>query len=259
MKTLDSPKGFVVSCCTSVRRVSWQCLPETKAKVSVNLPRGGRKTCPPSRSFPEWVSTREATLLLFDTEHRTKSRCRGRLRVHARLMLEAEDRGRLINTSSGVPSRKYFHSESEWGEEGGLRSGSFRSVLKRMSCHPANDRRDWYRRVYLKSEHWLLLKRQKLAKTPSCESCGAINHLDVHHLRYGRLFDVGLDDLLTLCRPCHAREHERLDALFPRRLRRKFPKRRIWRRPTSGSRRMSALKSRILRGLSLFSLFSCLF
>lgn len=40
-------------------------------------------------------------------------------------MLEAEDQGRLINSSSGVLPRHASRSASERGEEGGLRSGCF--------------------------------------------------------------------------------------------------------------------------------------
>jgi len=31
--------------------------------------------------------------------------------------------------------------------------------------------------------------------------------LHVHHLRYGRFYDVTIDDLMVVCNPCHAKIH----------------------------------------------------
>lgn len=39
--------------------------------------------------------------------------------------------------------------------------------------------------------------------------------LEVHHMRYGRLFREELEDLLTLCRPCHVELHESGGPRFP--------------------------------------------
>jgi len=75
---------------------------------------------------------------------------------------------------------------------------------------PANlvtDKRDYYRTVYLKSDHWKALKAAKLKANPFCEKCGANYLLDVHHLNYRNLYDVLLSDVQTLCRGCHHLEH----------------------------------------------------
>ena len=69
--------------------------------------------------------------------------------------------------------------------------------------------RDFYRNVYLKSEHWLILRRDKLEKSPKCEICGTSSCLDVHHKEYRGLYDVGLGDLQTLCRICHTKIHDK--------------------------------------------------
>ena len=69
------------------------------------------------------------------------------------------------------------------------------------------DHRDWYRNVYLKSEHWDRLRRAKLFIDPECQRCGK-PALDVHHIDYKNIFDVTLDDVESLCRPCHHKEHE---------------------------------------------------
>lgn len=70
------------------------------------------------------------------------------------------------------------------------------------------DNREWYRTVYLKSEHWKTLRGKKLELNPSCEICGKIGVMDVHHVNYRQLFDVQLTDLLTVCRKCHDGIHK---------------------------------------------------
>ena len=68
--------------------------------------------------------------------------------------------------------------------------------------------KDWYRDVYLKSDHWTNLRESAIQKHGSvCSSCGSTNNIQVHHLRYSNLYDVTVDDLQILCRPCHFREH----------------------------------------------------
>jgi 5-methylcytosine-specific restriction endonuclease McrA len=94
--------------------------------------------------------------------------------------------------------------------------------------YKTTDKREWYRTVYLKSDHWKALRARKLVQCGSCEKCGSTNCLDVHHLRYKKLFNVELEDLLTLCRICHAEEHERLEALRPKEFRKKIPSKRIF-------------------------------
>ena len=74
--------------------------------------------------------------------------------------------------------------------------------------NPVNDRRDYYRKTYLKSDHWKALRASKLKQSPCCEKCGAKHRLDVHHLDYKNLYDVTLEDLMTLCRRCHEAEHK---------------------------------------------------
>lgn len=78
-----------------------------------------------------------------------------------------------------------------------------------------NDKRNYYRREYLKSEHWRELKRRKLNAQPFCEECGTNRTLDVHHLSYRNLYDVGLNDLQVLCRFCHCKEHGLVSGLKP--------------------------------------------
>lgn len=68
--------------------------------------------------------------------------------------------------------------------------------------------RDWYRTIYLKSEHWQDLRKQAFETHGRvCRGCQKTARLDVHHLRYGFIFDVEVCDLQILCRECHDKEH----------------------------------------------------
>lgn len=75
---------------------------------------------------------------------------------------------------------------------------------------PIRDKtKGYYRNVYLNSEHWKNLRREKLEKNPKCERCGSYLSLDVHHKEYHQLYDVLVKDLETLCRLCHNKEHKK--------------------------------------------------
>lgn len=68
--------------------------------------------------------------------------------------------------------------------------------------------REYYQNVYLKSEHWKVLRREKLKLNHVCEKCGAKRYVEPHHLKYRNLYDVTVCDLLSLCRKCHREEHK---------------------------------------------------
>lgn len=72
-----------------------------------------------------------------------------------------------------------------------------------------NDKREYYRKEYLQSDHWKNLRLHKIMANPCCQRCSSTVSLDVHHLNYRNLYDVQLDDLETLCRGCHLLEHDR--------------------------------------------------
>lgn len=78
--------------------------------------------------------------------------------------------------------------------------------MKSRKCQ-YNDKRWYYRNVYLKSDHWKALKLAKLTVNPICQECGSEKNLDVHHLAYKELYNVLLWDLKILCRPCHTKKH----------------------------------------------------
>ena len=83
-------------------------------------------------------------------------------------------------------------------------------------------RRDYYRNIYLKSDHWKNLRKEKKKLNPVCEVCGSKKKLDVHHKNYRSLYDVLLEDLQTLCRRCHNSRHKFLDRVKKKSLRSKL-------------------------------------
>lgn len=106
--------------------------------------------------------------------------------------------------SDGVPSLIPSFLQGEKGEEGDMRLKDCFGLM-----HWTNDHRDWYRNIYLRSDHWTQLRAAKLARDPACQVCSATSSLDVHHVIYRNIFDVRLTDLLTVCRRCHQGIHER--------------------------------------------------
>lgn len=71
--------------------------------------------------------------------------------------------------------------------------------------------KEWYRKVYLKSEHWKNLKNQRLKiSNNSCEICKQKRNLDCHHLDYKNIYDVSVYDLQILCRKCHREIHGKI-------------------------------------------------
>ena len=58
---------------------------------------------------------------------------------------------------------------------------------------------------YLASREWALLKRQVRARAREvCERCHKAPMTEVHHLTYERIGHESLEDLLGVCKPCHA-------------------------------------------------------
>ena len=70
--------------------------------------------------------------------------------------------------------------------------------------------REWYRNVYLKSEHWIEFAKEMRQKSGGvCSRCWIGTwELDVHHLNYDHLWHETENDVEVLCRRCHKREHE---------------------------------------------------
>jgi len=64
---------------------------------------------------------------------------------------------------------------------------------------------------YLLTEEWLQKRNQKLKQAGfKCQICNTGGLLNVHHRTYDRRGDEWMSDLTVLCRPCHAKFHDKL-------------------------------------------------
>jgi len=72
-------------------------------------------------------------------------------------------------------------------------------------------RKQWYRRIYLKCDHWKNLKIKFFFSLgiKQCSRCKETKRIDVHHINYKSIYDVELSDLEALCRKCHKQEHKK--------------------------------------------------
>lgn len=91
-----------------------------------------------------------------------------------------------------------------------------RLLQQELDKYPSLSRREWYRQIYLSSDHWKALRAEALKNHG--RKCGACHKpslwLDVHHLNYREIFNVQVSDLQLLCRPCHDKEHCNPRAIF---------------------------------------------
>ena len=70
--------------------------------------------------------------------------------------------------------------------------------------------KNWYRKVYLKSNHWKKLKKQLFKERgKKCEKCGSKRKIHCHHIRYGFIYDITIKDLLIVCKQCHKKIHNK--------------------------------------------------
>jgi len=69
-------------------------------------------------------------------------------------------------------------------------------------------------KLYLETEHWKGIRKQKLALNPVCEFCKKVKATQVHHLRYNDdngktiLYREKMSDLLSVCKDCHKKIHK---------------------------------------------------
>ena len=70
--------------------------------------------------------------------------------------------------------------------------------------------RDIYRDFYLQSKAWIKKKGcVKKRDGNQCVNCKTDKTLEVHHKTYENKGKEPLSDLITLCRTCHAKQHEK--------------------------------------------------
>lgn len=62
---------------------------------------------------------------------------------------------------------------------------------------------------YLKSEHWINLKKETLTRRGWCQNCGTNKKLLLHHKNYKCLFNEKAEDIIILCIKCHHIKHKK--------------------------------------------------
>lgn len=64
---------------------------------------------------------------------------------------------------------------------------------------------------YLQTWHWRMTREAAIERAGgTCQLCGETAGLQVHHNNYDSLFDERPEDLVVLCRHCHAKFHDKL-------------------------------------------------
>jgi len=68
--------------------------------------------------------------------------------------------------------------------------------------------KEWYHKVYLRSNYWKRRREEKLKQDDyTCVLCGNKDKLVIHHLNYYNLWSELDSDLQTLCKACHFKQH----------------------------------------------------
>lgn len=65
--------------------------------------------------------------------------------------------------------------------------------------------------AHIRSEKWKAIRERLFKKRGrKCEQCGSPDQIEVHHKHYNNLGRERLRDLEILCRPCHAKFHNKI-------------------------------------------------
>lgn len=107
-------------------------------------------------------------------------------------------------------SEDHYAQISKLKQTGIMNAREAKTKLQEEVRKSGMTRKKWYRKIYLKSDHWLQLKNALfITRGRFCERCKSILRLDVHHKEYRSIFDVTINDLEILCRKCHCKEHRK--------------------------------------------------
>lgn len=64
---------------------------------------------------------------------------------------------------------------------------------------------------YLQTQHWQKTREAAIERAgDACQLCSSTAALNVHHNNYTNLFDERPEDVIVLCRHCHAKFHDKL-------------------------------------------------
>jgi len=67
---------------------------------------------------------------------------------------------------------------------------------------------EWYRNVYLQSDHWQKIKKEALREAKGlCQLCNKDQFVNVHHRTYENLGHEDIKDVIVLCLDCHSKFH----------------------------------------------------
>ena len=86
----------------------------------------------------------------------------------------------------------------------------FLSILYFLKDRKATEFTKEDKKEYMTSFGWRMKREAVLRRDNSCcQSCGATERLEVHHITYKRLGNEDLGDLIVVCRNCHQKIHDR--------------------------------------------------
>jgi hypothetical protein len=68
---------------------------------------------------------------------------------------------------------------------------------------------------YLASPEWKELADKVKSRDKCCVLCGRTEQLEAHHRTYERIGVEELDDLVTVCNPCHVLFHAAVKVMAP--------------------------------------------
>lgn len=114
----------------------------------------------------------------------------------------------IFDDCSGRYSSEWDGNDREFREDGRLvfktiDNGGGYNIVKCPSF-----RLDYQK--YIESDEWKEVRNDRIFLDGyKCRMCGSAMNLVVHHITYERVPNEDMDDLITLCRDCHNRLHER--------------------------------------------------
>lgn len=85
----------------------------------------------------------------------------------------------------------------------------YRKVKKTQKKLFKSNKTNKYRK-YLHSYKWMKIKNRIKRERKTCEKCGSNNMLEIHHIHYDNIFNEKDEDLMLLCKKCHAKEHKKI-------------------------------------------------
>lgn len=134
---------------------------------------------------------------------------------NTRLYEECTHCGGCMNRNTPLSFKKYSHEiegpfydvyfeewKREYQEEGRLlfeAKANFNYLNSKYFKY-----KNYLLSVEWKEKRWLVLERDNSL----CQHCKTATAENIHHLKYDNLFNEPLEDLLSLCMPCHEKEHQ---------------------------------------------------